>query len=1093
MSIVAFSIPIFPEGSLSESVITTVWVGVFVLAMFNLRLGWTLSGLVVPGYLVPLLIVKPCAALVVFGQGVLTYWIVYAFSRYGSRLGFWSNVFGRDRFFGLILASIAVRVVMDGYLLPRFSRYAMVNWGVQFDLLNNLHSFGLIIVSLIANQFWKPGLVRGLTPLFVTVGITYLIVRYVLMMYTNFSIGAFHYIYEDIAISVLASPKAYIILVITAFVASRLNLYYAWDFNGILIPSLMAIQWYAPLKVLTSVLEAAVVYCVARYILQLRWFREATVEGARKILLFFNVSFAYKLALGHVLGTFFPALHVTDFFGFGYLLPSLLAIKMHDKKIPIRITRTTLQASLMGACAAGVAGFLFTFLPQTWLVSEADAVAVRAIGEERTDKTLIEKLREEKVYIYNRRVSEKNISPMQSELDAFVGALRRIKNSFAEGEEDDLETARLMLAQVGYSAVLVEGRYLYLSEAPPRRGWGAYVIDKMSEGDLVVEVPAPLEEWGTMECGACFFQLFKGKGLAIYTKGSRVDGRSGHQALVTRRTFFDLFHTVFARREALQVRGYGAEVLRTLYKVKVTRDSLKEPNVASSLWVTSQVPQSVRLSQLKELVEKIKLEWRNSPFRNVQREASNSGFAELFLRRDDRKRILARWISGADRMNGAPDVEDTKELPRGVSLGQWLLQSKEYIAPRGSNLYVEPPLENLLFLDEEVLKPLVHVMLRRKRTEVDWDGAVGEVRAIHSAAKSLGYEVIYHKESGSGHEYIILSEDRNASAKRYWGTYVFRVGNFKPYIIEIPHPVYEENTLEYGVSMFQRLQASSLLIAGSHPKCNTDGTADVALLDNKKSLFNLANQVLLRDTGDAAFLAIQVRALGYRPGIGLPDADALVAFSDASVSEDTLGPMGIEFLSRLKRDGLSIQFVDGSRGTVGYEVYGSAQALYLSHTKNKEFSALWLSPFERRAYRQYSEDLLQEAQFAALGVEMSNLDLLTTLAREESIASLDEIPDGIVALLRRYRATQDINSVYSIRILWRNLRLVRTFESGTQRPYMLIYQNSRLLPVVANLGFTGDRCEESSDFESGFPVSAAGLQRYVEADGCLLLIGNAAK
>ena len=36
------SLSLFPEGSLSGSVVTTVWVGVLVVAFFNLRLGWVL-------------------------------------------------------------------------------------------------------------------------------------------------------------------------------------------------------------------------------------------------------------------------------------------------------------------------------------------------------------------------------------------------------------------------------------------------------------------------------------------------------------------------------------------------------------------------------------------------------------------------------------------------------------------------------------------------------------------------------------------------------------------------------------------------------------------------------------------------------------------------------------------------------------------------------------------------------------------------------------------------------------------------------------------------------------------------------------------
>jgi len=52
------------------------------------------------------------------------------------------------------------------------------------------------------------------------------------MEYTNFTISNLSYVYEDIAASMLASPKAYIILITTSFVASRMNLLYGWEFSG---------------------------------------------------------------------------------------------------------------------------------------------------------------------------------------------------------------------------------------------------------------------------------------------------------------------------------------------------------------------------------------------------------------------------------------------------------------------------------------------------------------------------------------------------------------------------------------------------------------------------------------------------------------------------------------------------------------------------------------------------------------------------------------------------------------------------------------------------------------------------------------------
>ncbi len=351
-----FPLTIFPEGGLAGSIITTVWVGVFVMCFFNLRFGWVLSGLVVPGYLVPLLIVKPFAAAVITVEAVLAYLIVYLFSEKLAP-GRFPSLFGRDRFMGLILASIAVRLALDGYVLPELSVWLEDNFDRRIDWEDNLQSFGLVVISLMANQFWKPGLGRGLLMAIVTIGLTFLIVRYGLMEVTNFRISGVYYIYESLATSVLASPKAYIILTLTALIASHYNVKYGWDFSGILIPSLIALQWYEPTKILTSFGEAIIIYCVARFILKLPFMANVTLEGGRKLLLFFNISFAWKMALGWFVIWQGLDLKTSDFFGFGYLLSTLIAIKAHDKDIFPRLARSTLQVSLAGAVLGNFVGF----------------------------------------------------------------------------------------------------------------------------------------------------------------------------------------------------------------------------------------------------------------------------------------------------------------------------------------------------------------------------------------------------------------------------------------------------------------------------------------------------------------------------------------------------------------------------------------------------------------------------------------------------------------------------------------------------------------------------------------------------------------
>src|SRR5262249_34785187 len=113
-----FRLHLFPDGSLDSSVITTVWVGVWVVAFLNLRLGWTFSGLVVPGYMVPLLLVKPWSGFALVVEGVVTYFLVWLASEYLSERGVWSSLFGRDRYFGLLLMSLPVRVFFDVWLWP---------------------------------------------------------------------------------------------------------------------------------------------------------------------------------------------------------------------------------------------------------------------------------------------------------------------------------------------------------------------------------------------------------------------------------------------------------------------------------------------------------------------------------------------------------------------------------------------------------------------------------------------------------------------------------------------------------------------------------------------------------------------------------------------------------------------------------------------------------------------------------------------------------------------------------------------------------------------------------------------------------------
>jgi hypothetical protein len=331
-----------------------------------------------------------------------------------------------------------------------------------------------------------------------------------------------------------------------------------------------------------------------------------------------------------------------------------------------------------------------------------------------------------------------------------------------------------------------------------------------------------------------------------------------------------------------------------------------------------------------------------------------------------------------------------------------------------------------------------------------------ELAAIRASAKVMNYRLLVHSDPGSPQSFIVLTEEEasagRSAARKYWGNYVFRIGEKRNVVVEIPHPAYEENTLEYGILMFERMDAANLLIAGAHPKANSDGSADVIQPENKRNLFNLVNQVLLRESQESPALVVQVRALGAKPGAGMPDVEALLSFSNANVSSNSLSDLGKFLVSFLEESQLRWTFIESSEGLSGYDVHGSSQALYLGHTKNKECVSLWLSPFVRIGYEQYADNAAQASQLATLGIPTEERDLGEFL-RNSTIDQDEPVHRDLLKLLKKYQNTQDINALYSIQSRWSFYRFVRVIDINSQKPFLLLYSRKGLVPIVASLAF----------------------------------------
>lgn len=1061
-----FPLTIFPQGALTSSVVTTTWVGIFVVCFFNLRFGWVLSGMIVPGYLVPLLLIKPWSAGVIILEGIITYLIVWLFSEKFSRLGYWSSLFGRDRFFALVVVSIFVRLFFDAWLLPIVGEWVTDSLEVNFDYRNNLHSFGLIIVSLIANQFWKPGLSKGLLPLLVSIATTYIIVRYGLMEFTNFTLSNLNYIYEDIASSILASPKAYIILLAAAYIASRMNLRYGWEYNGILIPALLALQWYQPSKILISFIEALIILWLARGLLMMPIFANINIEGARKTLLFFNIGFFYKIILGYFIIWQYPEMKVTDAYGFGYLLSTLMAVKMHEKDIAIRFTKSTVQTSLIAVIIASFIGFGLT-LASAYFSESLNPVSINLQKDIRHLSTsLNEQIRDDKLILYQSRMLRNQTNVLLTESNQFRNGLQKIKDYLRTKDKQYLLRAIEYFNSLGFELSFINDRYLYLKEGKLIKGWGIYVIDTQADNDLLVQVPYPLDESGALEAGISFFQHMNAFAFASggTLKNLSVDNSS--DVLANRQSFFHLFHEMMSKDDVIQIRH--------------------QQYAENKLLVKENIPDSVNIKTLKKMIDNIEFVWGESKEVNRQRDTNVSGFAELHLTSEAIRRIISYQFHQQQTMA----LQKHQQRIDGY-LQEWILNSKGILAESGSNLYVPPKEEELLFFDEEIITPLLAIIDDYRQAQI-WNEVLrSRLNQIMGNAMAFNYSLVHYYHSKTHQEYIILYEQKDAKAKHYWGTYIFRLSESEPYIIEIPRPGYEVNSFEYATSLFEQLNARALLIAGTHPHANVDGSADMVQFSNKSSLFTLINQIIMRENFDEQLFVFSVRAFGFREDVELPDTDILISLSHGIRSNTGISSKLEALLKLFDKNNFSYQFVMGKEETAGYEIGSIPQSLYALISQNKVFGVIWLSPFIRKSYRQKHDDYVETGHFNSLDISTLEVDvnkhLSDNLKLFKSSSPIVTIPEAFRLNLNTYLMNRDFLALMKSLNSVKDYAYQRLIDKDTRQSFLSVKDKNQRIVMLINLSSIEQDSVININEKNTFD---ADIEKFINSKTAWLIIGQ---
>ncbi|MBN2194457.1 MAG: poly-gamma-glutamate biosynthesis protein PgsC/CapC [Polyangiaceae bacterium] len=354
-----FVIQALPSNGLDRSLHAPVLIGLVFLTFFKETYGWTYAGIVVPGYLATVFVVAPITGILVCVESVVAYLLAALAGRWIPTTGAWSSFFGRERFLLIIICAVLVRLAMEASFIPR-----LVD-AMELPHSRELYSIGLVLIPLVANSFWNAGLISALPRVAISTALTGATVVFVLMPFTNFTVSRFQVANESVSLLFLETPHAYVILILGSIIAARDNVNYGWDYNGILVPALLAVACYQPTKLVTTVIEALIVLWLSEFITKHGPLSRVLMVGSRRMLLAYSVGFVVKWVLGQIALVVAPDVEMIDYFGFGYLLPTLLAVKMWNSDRIGATLMPTIQVAVTAFLAGNILAFgLRTIFPQ---------------------------------------------------------------------------------------------------------------------------------------------------------------------------------------------------------------------------------------------------------------------------------------------------------------------------------------------------------------------------------------------------------------------------------------------------------------------------------------------------------------------------------------------------------------------------------------------------------------------------------------------------------------------------------------------------------------------------------------------------------
>lgn len=948
---------LLPARGLDQSMLLPVLVGLWVVLFFTETFGWVFAGAVVPGYLASVLIIQPVTGAIVIFESLVTLAIAAGLAKGLSETDAWTRFFGRERFFLILAVSLLVRIHDHAWFAPWAIAKLDAEFGTVLETQQEFYSVGLVLVPLTANMLWKPAVQRGLLQLGVQVAITYWIVAAILLPHTNLTLSSVELTYENTAINFIGHAKAHIILLSAALLAAQFNLSYGWDFNGILVPALLALLWLTPLKLLATIGEALAVVYLVRWFLRLPKIRQLDFEGPRKITLTFTIAFVWKLALGFVLAAIFPELKVSDAYGFGYLLSSLLAVKMLGLRSVRAVLLPSLTTSAAGFAIGSVAGFVLDLAaPQ---LPPGDPI-VRPLSS-RLSSTPLGVMTLARMQIEARH--EDPLPPTQAELHQlrmFWAEVAQLDRTLArrrasvvgklagERERSPLDPLRRRAARLNLQVVEL-GEYpaphgreprawlgIVEQDGPGRRGFATGLLVPGARGPVLV-VPRPASEAPIAEVAALACRRVDCRAVLVAGHEHEQPGSSIHPLpLELALAAFEDAQIVVLLADAIdEQRGLGARLLSE-------RAQLDRPRAATRIHPLR------GYFDLAELWPDYELDWR--PRKTPVRPPPGDG--DFVLVRTTHAQLEAMLLADAHELLVVLDNTPTVRHEQAELLAT-LAQMHADREPAGLEGagYLPPSNAELILLEREIVEPLV---AWAQRSEPD----LGPPPSVALWAAELDYELAEFGDCRSPEDpsCVVMLRERRRRSTAGWGTLLLRRGpGTLLATIEVPRPHRELETWRVGAELWQLSQTFALLIAGAdglprEPPADHDPpasapTPDPARPGNLGTPFQAFHQALDRSSirGRAAEV-VQIRGLA---SFRLIDRDLIVGVGQPGATErdedqacwDALD----DRLAALARMWGRCRIADGSDDLYLLSGAGTPQLEYSRELRNREVRVLWLS------------------------------------------------------------------------------------------------------------------------------------------------------